>query len=556
METDNKSKFAQLILQTLCRNYFTGMVVDVEKDQYEALHFSPWMEKYSKKGSFSEFVEEYVRDYVTGDFRKELQNALSICMLRKYLESMQGDNTECSYYMEYESLRYGKPHWCKCKMTPMLDEENEKAQYVLVLFRDITEQKNAELKYEENLKSAKEQAEGAQKKAEKAQKRAEKAKEEADRANEAKTNFLRRMSHDIRTPINGIRGLVQMSYYYENDPEKLQDCRRKVLGATDHLLSLVNDVLDMGKLEAGQFTLKHDPFMLSKVLTEVNMVSETQAESCNVQFISKDIGEIEHDHVIGSPVYLKRIFLNFTSNAIKYNRAGGQVYVHGHEVSFDGKTALYEFVCEDTGIGMSEEFQNRAFDPFTQEERDNARTTYAGTGLGLSITKQLIDLMGGTIELESTVGVGTKITFRIPLEVDFAEHEEEKEVDYSKIMFDGVRVLLAEDNDLNAEIASFMLEHHGMKVTWVKNGKFAVDEMKQRAEDYDLIFMDVMMPIMDGLKATKKIRKMGYTIPIIAMTANAFTDDMQKSLEAGMNAHLTKPLKEKSIVKAITKYVK
>ena len=497
-----------------------------------------------------------MRDYVTGDFRKELQNALSISMLRKYFESMRGDNTECSYYMEYESLRYGEPHWCKCKMTPMLDEENEKAQHVLVLFRDITEQKNAELKYEENLRSAKEQAEAAQKRAEKAQKRAEKARGEADRANEAKTNFLRRMSHDIRTPINGIRGLVQMSYYYKNDPEKLQDCRRKVLGATDHLLSLVNDVLDMGKLEAGQFTLKHDPFMLSKILTEVNMVSKTQAESCNVHFISKDIGEIEHDHVIGSPVYLKRIFLNFTSNAIKYNRAGGQVYVHGHEVSFDGKTALYEFVCEDTGIGMSEEFQNRAFDPFTQEERDDARTTYVGTGLGLSITKQLIDLMGGTIELESTVGVGTKITFRIPLEVDFAEHEEEKEVDYSKIMFDGVRVLLAEDNDLNAEIASFMLEHHGMKVTWVKNGKFAVDEMKQRAEDYDLIFMDVMMPIMDGLKATKKIRKMGYTIPIIAMTANAFTDDMQKSLEAGMNAHLTKPLKESSIVKTIVKSMK
>ena len=164
--------------------------------------------------------------------------------------------------------------------------------------------------------------------------------------------------------------------------------------------------------------------------------------------------------------------------------------------------------------------------------------------------------MGGTIELESTEGIGTNIVFRIPLEVDFAEHEEEKEVDYSKIMFDGVRVLLAEDNDLNAEIASFMLEHHGMKVTWVKNGKFAVDEMKQRAEDYDLIFMDIMMPIMDGLKATKKIRKMGYTIPIIAMTANAFTDDMQKSLEAGMNAHLTKPLKESSIVKTIVKYVK
>ena len=364
------------------------------------------------------------------------------------------------------------------------------------------------------------------------------------------------MSHDIRTPINGIRGLVRMSDYYGNDPERMKDCRAKVLTATDHLLSLVNDVLDMGKLESGKFILKHDPFTLSRVLKEVNMVSESQAEDCNIRFISQDIKEIEHDHVIGSPVYLKRIFLNFMSNAIKYNREGGSVYVHGREVSFDGKTALYEFVCEDTGIGMSEEFQKYAFEPFTQEEKDDARTIYAGTGLGLSITKQLIDLMGGEIKLESKEGVGTKVIFRIPLEVDLEERSEKTEIDYSKVMFDGVRVLLVEDNGLNAEIASFLLERHGMEVTWVQNGKKAVDEMTRNPDAYDVIFMDIMMPIMDGLKATETIRRMGYTIPILAMTANAFTDDMQKSLAVGMDAHLTKPLHEKAIIKAITKYVK
>lgn len=572
MRIDNKSKVAPLVLNALCREYFTGIIVNVEKDQYEVLHFSPWMEKYPKEGIFSEFVDEYVRDYVTEEFQQELRNALSKSVLCKYLESTQEENEACSCYVEYASIRYEKPCWCKCKVHPLLGEENEigKAQHVLVLLQDITGRKNYETEYQEKLKAAKIQAESAQKRAEEARhvaekaqrlaeaakKRAEKAKEEADRANEAKTNFLRRMSHDIRTPINGIRGLVQMSDYYGNDPEKMKDCKAKVLGATDHLLPLVNDVLDMGKLESGKFILKQDPFTLSRVLEEVNVVSESQAESCNVQFIYKDLREIEHDHVIGSPVYLKRIFLNFTSNAIKYNRSGGRVYVYGQEISFDGKTALYEFVCEDTGIGMSEEFQRCAFEPFTQEEKDGARTIYAGTGLGLSITKQLIDLMGGTIKLESREGIGTKVVFRIPLEVDLEEQSEKTEIDYSKVMFHGIRVLLVEDNELNAEIASFLLERHGMEVTWVQNGKRAVDEMAEKPDAYDIIFMDVMMPIMDGLKATKAIRRMGSTIPILAMTANAFTDDKQKSLEAGMNAHLTKPLQEKAIVKAIAKYVK
>ena len=565
MRIDNKSKVAPLVLNALCREYFTGIIVNVEKDQYEVLHFSPWMEKYPEEGIFSEFVDEYVRDYVTAEFQQELRNALSKSVLCKYLESTQEENEACSCYVEYASVRYEKPCWCKCKVHPLLGEGNEigKAQHVLVLLQDITERKNYETEYQEKLKAAKIQAESAQKRAEEArhvaeeaQRLAEKAKEDADRANEAKTNFLRRMSHDIRTPINGIRGLIQMSDYYGNDPEKMKDCKAKVLGATDHLLSLVNDVLDMGKLESGKFILKQDPFTLSRVLEEVNVVSESQAESCNVQFIYQNPEEIEHDHVIGSPVYLKRIFLNFTSNAIKYNRAGGRVYIYGKEISFDGKTALYEFVCEDTGIGMSEEFQKCAFEPFTQEEKDGARTIYAGTGLGLSITKQLIDLMGGTIKLESKEGIGTKVVFRIPLEVDLEEQSEKTEIDYSKVMFHGIRVLLVEDNELNAEIATFLLERHGMEVTWVQNGKRAVDEMAEKPDAYDMIFMDVMMPIMDGLKATKAIRRMGSTIPILAMTANAFTDDKQKSLEAGMNAHLTKPLQEKAIVKAIAKYVK
>lgn len=249
--------------------------------------------------------------------------------------------------------------------------------------------------------------------------------------------------------------------------------------------------------------------------------------------------------------------MNFTSNAIKYNRRGGTVKVYGRELSFDGKTAWFEFVCEDTGIGMSEEFQKRAFEPFTQEEQSQARTKYQGTGLGLAISKSLIELLGGNVELHSALGKGTKIVFRLPLEVDLKEHAESEKTDYDSIRFDGARVLLAEDNELNAEIAAFLLGQHGMQVTCVDNGKLAVEAVAEHPDDYDVILMDIMMPVMDGLEATRAIRQeLKSRIPIFAMTANAFTDDIKRSLDAGMNEHLTKPLQEKDIVKALMKYLK
>ena len=691
MIIDNNGRLAPVVLNALCREYFTGIAVDVEKDRYEALHFSSWMEKYPPEGKFSDFVETYVEEYVTGESQNELRVALASDTINRRMEgTLENRDEECGYYMDYASMRYGEAHWCKSTVLPLQYKENGKIQLVLVLLQDITEQKKMELqsKEQENavmaaiakkhqklmketrqseiisaistlykeiavvylkdmtyeIVSGPRKFEGVKGKIEmlmepfvrkmvfrddwdefeafvdfttldkrmegkryiqkefrsvdekwhdltfivkkwdrtgkiasvlvavrdideqkkhdleyqeqlkSAKKAAEQAREEADRANEAKTNFLRRISHDIRTPINGIRGLVQMSNYYGNDPERLDMCRSRVLGSTDHLLSLVNDVLDMSKLESGKFTLRHDPFRLSKVLEEVCIVSASQADEANVGFVVNNTQEMEHDRLIGSPVYLKRILLNFTSNAIKYNRVGGQVSVYGKEVSFDGKTAWYEFVCEDTGIGMSEEFQKHAFEPFTQEEKDDARTRYAGTGLGLAITKQLTDLMGGTIELKSTEQVGTRVVFRLPLEVDFEEHPEKEKTDYSKVMFDGVKALLVEDNDLNAEIALFLLEQHGMKATWVQNGQMAVSAVSE--DDYDVIFMDIMMPVMNGLEAAKAIRRINREIPMFAMTANAFTDDIQKSLEAGMNAHLTKPLQEKEIIKAVMKYIK
>ena len=382
------------------------------------------------------------------------------------------------------------------------------------------------------------------------------AKQAAEMANATKTDFLRRMSHDIRTPINGIRGMVQIAGHNEGDPEKLKDCNEKIWKATDHLLSLVNDVLDMNKLESGQFTVRHEPFVLSQILDEVNAIAEAQAAEHGVTFIAQDPGEVEHDYLVGSPVYLQRIFSNFLTNAVKYNRPGGFVRVYGRELSFDGKTALYEFVCEDNGIGMSEEFLEHAFEAFSQEGQAEARTTYSGTGLGLSISKSLIELLGGEVELTSKLGEGTRVVFRIPFEVAEESDCDERQADYAGVRFDGVRVLLVEDNDLNAEIATFMLERRGMEVTRVENGQLAVDALAACPSDYDVVFMDVMMPVMDGLAATREIRgSLGCDVPIFAMTANAFTDDVQRSLDAGMDEHLTKPLREDDIAKALLKHL-
>ncbi len=382
------------------------------------------------------------------------------------------------------------------------------------------------------------------------------AKLDADKANAAKTDFLRRMSHDIRTPINGIRGMVQIANSNMDDRDKLEDCRDKIWKATDHLLSLVNDVLDMNKLESGSFTLRRDPFELSQIVDEIHTVIEPQAAECGVRIEAWDMSAIEHDRLVGTPVYIKRILMNFAGNAVKYNRPGGIISLIGREVSFDGKTACLEFICEDTGIGMSEEFLQHAFEPFTQEGQPQARTTYNGSGLGLAISKSLVELLGGSLDLRSVLGEGTKVVFKIPVEVDDEEDYNLNVCDCSDALFDGVRALLVEDNEINAEIATFMLEQHGLEVTWVENGKLAVEELAANPASYDVVFMDVMMPVMDGHAATRKIRsELGLDIPVFAMTANAFIDDAQLSRDAGMDEHLTKPLREEEIVRALSKHV-
>ena len=385
------------------------------------------------------------------------------------------------------------------------------------------------------------------------------AAKKAEAANEAKTEFLQRMSHDIRTPINGICGMVNMADHYADDMEKQKEYRTKVKEASNLLLELVNDVLDMSKLESGEIVLEEIPFNLSSIFKEVFVVIEQMASEQNIQ-IEWEKKEIIHRDFIGSPGYVKRVMMNILSNAVKYNRENGHIYISCMEIpSKQPEMTTMEFVCRDTGIGMTEEFQKCVFEPFAQEHT-GSRTKFAGTGLGMAIAKKLVEKMGGTITFESEEGAGTTFVIRVPFRIDTDREGKAETEAKTEASIRGLHILLAEDNELNMEIAEFMLQNEGavVKKTW--NGQEAVEIFeKSRPDEFDVILMDIMMPVMNGYEAAKMIRSMdredAKTIPIIAMTANAFTEDRIKAKEAGMDEHISKPIDMKLLVKIIHELV-
>ena len=384
--------------------------------------------------------------------------------------------------------------------------------------------------------------------------------EDAHRANLSKTAFLRRMSHDIRTPLNGIVGMIHIAEKYNNDVVKLRECRKKVLQSADYLQNLINNVLDISKLESGSLVLEHKSFDLAELLRNNLTVVAMSAYENGVRFEGGvEASTIRHRYLIGSPVHLSRVLMNLSSNAIKYNHFHGTVNVHCEELSDDGNIAVFQFVCSDTGLGMSEEFQKHAFDAFAQEGKQST-TTFSGSGLGLSIVKDIVERMGGTIELESEENVGSTFTVTVPFEIDYlVENNDSQKDSYSQDMdLSGKRVLLVEDNVINMEIAHAILEEEHLNITEAKNGKEAFEIFQNsRLDEYDVIIMDVMMPVMDGLEATKAIRMLeredAKKIPIIAMTANAFEEDRKACLEAGMNEHIGKPIDIPRLKRAITK---
>ena len=385
------------------------------------------------------------------------------------------------------------------------------------------------------------------------------AKQEAERANNAKTEFLQHMSHDIRTPINGIRGMIEIAEHYPDDLKRQTECREKVKEASGLLLELINEVLDMSKLESGEIVFEHESFDIIKLAREVYDVIERLASERGIEIIQQDCN-MPHRHLMGSPTHYKRVLMNILSNAVKYNKDKGKIYVTCREMSFDDDKVTAEFICRDTGIGMSEDFQKHLFEPFAQESAD-VRTNYKGTGLGMPIVKNIVDKMGGTITFESVKGEGTTFrvvtTFDIDKGIDGRENVVRAERPAS---ISGARIILAEDNELNMEIARFLLEEEGAYVIEARNGQEAVDALAASEPGMvDAILMDIMMPVMDGYEATRTIRKMDRSdtksIPIIAMTANAFTEDKLAAKEAGMDEHIAKPLDTKLLVKTLAELI-
>ena len=389
------------------------------------------------------------------------------------------------------------------------------------------------------------------------QKQLYKSMEQEKRANSAKTDFLRRMSHDIRTPINGIRGMVEISRHNIGNEAKQIECLNKIMDASGFLLNLVNSVLDMNKLESGEVKLEEKPFDIKEIIDAIIPMLEIRASDCG---ISIDWGESREEHirVIGSPLHLQQILQNLISNAIKYNNENGKVKFERSIVYKDDKMVNVRFICEDTGIGMSKEFQKKAFEPFAQEDIP-VRPKYTGTGLGLAIVKELVEQMNGTITFTSELGKGTKFIITIPFVLDTSEETAKITDNTSQYSINGAKILVVEDNAINMEIIEFLLENEGAIITKAINGKECVDIFNEsEIGEFDIILMDIMMPVMNGLDATRYIRKLkradSKTVPIIAMTANAYTDDIEISIKAGMNGHLSKPLNTTELKEIIGKY--
>ncbi len=493
----------------------------------------------NKEFPYEKLLEIWIDQFVYKEDQERLRYQLSLKNLNHVLMEKDAEFNET-----FRRLENGSVHHYQLYITK-LDEKGN----VIAAFQVID-------KYiEKHLLQEKQERE----KEEAYQKELIRAKKEAERANQAKTNFLLRMSHDIRTPLNGILGMLEIAERADDDISKRDDCRKKIKESAYILLELINEVLDMNKLESGKIILEHVPFDFKEVCRNVSTVINLQAEKSGIQIIEEHC-KIPHYHLIGSPNHYKRILTNILSNAIKYNKENGKIYVTIKEASYQDNMVYVEFKCQDTGIGMSEGFlENHLFEPFMQEN-ENARSQYGGTGLGMSITKEMVDLMKGKITVESKKGVGTTFDVIVPFEINqnidcTNEIENQKEVSIQ-----GLNILIVEDNDLNREIMKTLLEQEGARTIEAENGQVALEQFKKtKPYEIDAILMDVMMPVLNGYEATMKIRAMdridAKDVPIIALTASAFVEDRIKAKKAGMNEHLAKPLDLNQVMKVISNCV-
>lgn len=379
----------------------------------------------------------------------------------------------------------------------------------------------------------------------------------AENASKTKSAFLSHMSHDIRTPMNGIIGMTSIALKNFEDKERVFDCLKKIDSASKHLVSLINDILDMSRIESGRMVINHEPMDMQEVINSCAFIAESLLSDREVDFV-RGFGIFKHPVLLGDELHLRQILINILGNAIKFTPDGGKIFFQVREISAEGGKAAYHFEIEDTGIGMKPDFMERIWDSFTQENSGNC-SREKGTGLGMAITKKLVDLMGGTIKVESELGVGSKFVVKMAFDIGTGENRKVEATQEPEVSLDGMKVLLVEDIEMNMEIAKIMLEDVGIDVTTANNGQVAVNIFNNCPDGaFDAILMDVRMPVMDGLAATKIIRALprldAATVPIIAMTADAYAEDVRKTKESGMNAHLTKPIDQDELLQTLKKY--
>ena len=507
------------VIMAIGKMYIAIYDINLDEGTYAAVHgISNVYRDFGDEGKNLDAISRIMNEIVSDDYKDVMAEFYDLHTLKDRLKDI---NTVHADYKASDG------RWVSARFVVKTRNSDGSAHEVLYIPRVITSEKIKELEYQEEIV---------------------KSNLEAKKANLVKTDFLRRMSHDIRTPINGIRGLVKIAQDNEDNKEKIDDCLNKIYESSGFLLSLVNDVLDMNKLESGEITLDHNPFKLDKIINNAIDITKVRANERDIT-ITSDI-KIEYNDLVGSPLHLAQIFQNIINNAVKYNHKNGSINIALTEELCPGNKVLVKLICADTGIGMSEDFQENVFKPFAQEG-NTARGTYEGTGLGMAITKELVDKMGGSIGFSSVLNKGTTFVVELPFDLGESVTKEVEEENYD---VSGLKVLVVEDNEINREIATFMLEKAGIAPTCATNGKEGLEKAKEGT--YDCILMDVMMPVMGGLEATRQLRAMGVDIPIIAMSANAFKDDVERSLNAGMNAHLSKPIDEKLLVKTIYKFCK
>ena len=527
--------------------------VNLSEDRLEKIFYHDEKDRLAKGIALPCSYDACCRDYIQYVTAETKENYRIVDSSAQLIERFYAGQKQVTVEYQEKRLDGSKSWWQETVLMSqetVYDSKTEQTSKVvrgIILFKDTSEFHRQEEEEKERLQIA---------------------YEKADLASRAKTDFMNRMSHDIRTPINGILGMVQMIRKNYENQEKVKECVDKIDLSTNHLIELVNDVLDMSKIESGHLELQNEIFDLNELMEQVSVVVGAQLEEMEIVH-KKHRENIRHTILVGDSLQIRRIMLNLFSNAIKYNKRGGRIDTYTKELSFDGENASYEFRIVDTGVGMSETYiKEELFKPFTQEAND-ARTQYKGTGLGMSIVKGLIEKMGGTIEADSKLGVGTEFIFWLQFPVPKTEEEElwkteeDAEATVNEVPSEakskslaGFSLLLVEDNEINMEIAEFYLTDAGASVTKAWNGKEAIELFTQEVPGtFDTILMDLMMPEMDGLEATRRIRAMqredAAVIPILAMTAQSSLESVHECREAGMDEYIFKPVNEKDLVNVV-----